>query len=130
MEAALSEFVIPAGQQSLLDTLAQLDPRKRYRVTVEEYKKRRSLDANAFYWSQVCTPLAAHLGYSPEELHTEICGSYFGWKTVEFRGHKREVPRRTTTTPNTLGTMEFADFITHAQALAAEMGCPVQERAA
>ena len=35
----MKSFVIPAGQQSLLDFLAQLDPKKRYRVTVEDYKK-------------------------------------------------------------------------------------------
>jgi hypothetical protein len=122
---SMRSFVLPAGQQALLDYLAQLPIEKRFTVTIEPYRKKRSIDANAFYWSQVVTPFAAHLGYSPEELHTEICGSYFGWKKIEFRGHKREVPRRTTTTPDTLGTMDFADFIAHAQSIAAEMGCPV-----
>ena len=115
-------FILPNGQQSLLDTLAQLDPRKRYEVLVKEYKKPRSTSANAYWWSAIVTPMAEHCGYTPEEMHRELCGSYFGWEQKEFRGRKCMVPRRTTTTPDTLGAMEFSDLIHHGHSVAAEMG--------
>lgn len=127
-------FVLPHGQQALLDLLAQLDTKTRYRVTVEVYKKPRSTTANAYWWSAIVTPLAEHCGYTPEEMHRELCGSYFGWEQKEFRGRKFMTPRRTTTTPDTLGTMEFADLIHHGHKCAAELGLPLQpweqERAA
>lgn len=124
----MKQTIIIRGAASLSAAIQRISgiPLERpWMLTIEHYRKKRSSDANAYYWSQIVTPLAQHLGYSPEELHTEICGSYFGWKTVEFRGHTREVPRRTTTTPDTLGTMEFADFIAHAHSIAADMGCPI-----
>lgn len=126
------KFIIPHQREQLREFVAGLPKDRRYTVTIEPYKKPRSVDANAFWWACVVTPLAEACGYTPQEMHTELCGSFFGWKEVEFRGHKRAVPRRTTTTPDVLGTMEFADLIHHGQSIAAEMGVqlPNEEAAA
>lgn len=122
----MKTFILPHGQQALLDFLAECDPKVRLKVSVEKYKKARSTEANAYWWAAIVHPLAEHTGYSPQEMHRELCGSYFGWEQKEFRGRKCMVPRRTTTTPDTLGTMEFSDLIHHGHKCAAELGVPLQ----
>lgn len=45
-----------------------LDPKKEYRLEIKEHRKKRSLDANAFYW--VCVhKLAEHTGISTTEIY-------------------------------------------------------------
>ena len=125
----VKSFVIPAGQQSLLDCLAQLDPKKRYRVTVEDYKKSRSLGLNAFHWATVITPIADFVGQSPEETHRDLCGSFWGWVDTPLGGRK---PWRTTTRNyngerNVLDWEAMSNFIHHCQQIAAELGVPIPE---
>ena len=91
-------------------------------VTVKPFHKKRSTEANSFYWGCVVTPLAEHCGYSREEMHTELLGIYYGWESREFRGHKRDFPRRTTTTPETTHSLDFQGLIQTGQQIAAEMG--------
>jgi hypothetical protein len=117
----VKSFVLPHGKEALRQALNALPKEKRWTIKIEPYKKPRSNDANAYWWGVVVTHLAEHCGYTPEEMHESLCGGYFGWKTVDFRGHKREIPRRTTTTPDTLGTMEFSALIEYGQQIAAEM---------
>ena len=91
-------------------------------VTVEKYRKKRSLTANAYYWS-VCIPsLGEHFGYTTDDMHTMVLGTYVGWEQRNFRGQILYVPRRTSTTPETMDTMDFQGLIQTAQQLAAEEG--------
>lgn len=98
------------------------DKQVRLTVTVEKYAKRRSTDANAYWWSVVIPPLADHFGYQREEFHRIMCGEFFGWTIKEIRGHKIQCPVRTTTTPDVLDTMTFKSLIEFGQQLAAENG--------
>lgn len=125
----MRSFITPHATHSLLKFIEEHQDKKLI-FEVRPYKKPRSLDANAYWWGVVVTPLAEHCGYSPAEMHVELCGSFFGWKTVEFRGHKREVPRRTTTSPDKLGTMEFAELIHHGQQIAADLGVSLPDQEA
>ncbi len=120
-------FVIPQAQQRLLDFLAQLEPTKRYEVTIEEYKKHRSLGLNAYYWANVNAPLADHCGESPDRMHEVLCGDFWGWEEKEFRGITFKRPRRTTTTNgqgerDVLSGEAMRAFVQHCEAVAAEMG--------
>ena len=91
-------------------------------VTIQKYRKKRSLTANAYYWS-VCIPtLAEYFGYRNDEMHTAILGTYTGWEERIFRGHTLFVPRRTSTTPEVMDTMDFAALIQTAQQIGAEEG--------
>ena len=116
-----------ASKRNLWDRLKGL-PVGRYSIEIEKYEKKRSLDANAYWWAAVVTPLAEHCGYSPAEMHTVLCSSYFGVKTIEIGGKTYEVPRRTTTSPNVLGTMEFSDLIQQGHNVAAGLGVAVEPR--
>lgn len=126
-------FVLPHGQQALLDALAQLDPRERYTVKVEKYKhkKERSLGLNAYYFGYVVPPLAQFMGESEDECHTIICKLFFGEVVKEFRGIKHTKPRRTTTT-NEQGERDVLEpepmrcFVAFAENICAEMGVRVE----
>lgn len=51
--------------------LDSLEEGKRYRVTVKEHRKRRSLDANAYAWV-LLDKLAVKIGKGKEELYREF----------------------------------------------------------
>lgn len=113
-----------------LDQLLSLRGKGRYTIKVEKYRKKRSNDANAFYWSCVVTPLSEHTGYSVPEMHDEILGRYVGWETRNIGGHMREFPRRRTTSPDIMDTMDFKGLIETGQMLAAELGVPLPDQEA
>jgi len=91
-------------------------------VTVEKYRKKRSTDSNAYYWSVCIPPLAEHFGYRPEEMHTVLLGTYTGWQQRTFRGQTIYVPQRTSTTPDVMSTIDFQGLVQLAQQIAAEEG--------
>ena len=105
-----------------LDYLLNLRGKTRLTVTVEKYRKKRSLDANRYYWSCIVEPLAEHTGFTRDEMHDELLGSYYGWETRSVRGHQRDFPRRRTTSPETADTMDFMGLIQTGQQIAAELG--------
>jgi hypothetical protein len=108
--------------QPFLDYLLNLRGKGRYNVTIQGYRKKRSLSANAYYWSACVPVLASHFGYRPTDMHTAILGEYVGWEQREFRGKLFSVPRRTSTTPEVMDTMDFSGLIQTAQQIAAEEG--------
>lgn len=64
--------------QSPSDTLGELVADKEYTVTVKRKTKKRSLDANAYYW-ELCGKLARANNVTPEEVyqgHIEDLGNY------------------------------------------------------
>jgi hypothetical protein len=124
-------LLIDRDWTALLDWLLPFrDKGVRLTVQVKKYSKKRSLESNAFYWACVVTPLAEFTGYSVSELHEEILGNYTGWETRTFRGHTREYPKRRSTSPEKMDTMDFQGLIQTGQKIAAELGCvlPDQER--
>ena len=108
--------------EPFLDFLLNMRGKARLTVTVQTYRKKRSLSANAYYWS-VCIPtLAEHFGYRPEEMHTVLLGTYVGWDERKFRDQTLFVPHRTSTSPEIMDTMDFQGLIQTAQQIAAEEG--------
>jgi len=80
-------------------------------LSVEKWRKQRTVTANARYWA--LTRLASEAsGYTEQELHEQNCGDFFGWKAGELFGRPIRVPVRTTTTPETLDTKRFTEFMT------------------
>lgn len=104
------------------DYLLNLRGKGRLTVTIDKYRNKRSTSANAYYWS-VCIPaLSEHFGYRADEMHTVLLGTYTGWEERNFRGMALRVPRRTSTTPEVMDTMDFMGLIQTAQQIAAEEG--------
>lgn len=109
--------------REFLDRLMDWRDRKaRLTVEVKRYSKRRSTDANRYYWGVVVNTLAESTGYTPAEMHDELLGLYLGWEARTINGHTREFPRRRSTVPDTMSTMDFQGLIETGQRLAAELG--------
>lgn len=108
------------------------DRQVRLTVTVQKYAKKRSTDANRYYWGVVVNTLAEATGYTPAEMHDEILGAYSGWEARNINGHVREFPRRRSTQPETMDTLDFMGLIETGQRIAAQLGVvlPDQEAAA
>ena len=112
-----------ATWKAFLDHVMELrNMDKRWEVTVKPYRKKRSGQANAFYWSCVVTPLAEFAGYTPDEMHEEILMAYTGTEVREFNGHRREFPKRRTTSPDKMDTSDFKGLIETGQRIAATLG--------
>lgn len=56
---------------SLLETITDKD----LAITIKQYRKKRSLDANAYHWV-LCTKIAGVLNTSKEEVHNLMLRSY------------------------------------------------------
>lgn len=105
-------FTIRDGDQLerlFLFMRAQLK-RKPLQVVVDFWAKPRTTNANRRLWklhglaSQEC-------GMSPEELHRDACGEYFGWHEEVVMGRTVRTPNRTTTWPDVLGSDDFTRFM-------------------
>ena len=46
----------------------EFDPQKKYTVTIKEFRKKRSLDANRYLWV-LCNKLSVKVGAPPEEIY-------------------------------------------------------------
>lgn len=113
--------------------LAQLNPAQHYTLTIEPKKATRSLAQNSYLFG-VCYPLLAEAkGYQVDDIHTWMCGKFFGWvdRTVPKTPRNPEgiesVPFRTTTRDehgnrDVLDKMRFCDFVAMVQRVGAEAG--------
>lgn len=104
------------------------DKGNRYEVRVKPWSKKRSNDANRYYFGVIVRTLASHCGYTEAEMHDEILGAYVGWETREVRGHVREFPRRRTTSPETMDTTDFQGLIMTGQRIAAELNVTLPDQ--
>ena len=111
-----------------LDYLLNLRGKGNLTITIQKYRKKRSLDANAFYWSCVVNPLSEHTGYTEKEMHDEILGAYVGWEIRTIGGHTRDYPRRRTTAPDVMDTTDFSGLIQTGQRMAAELGVTLPDQ--
>ena len=115
-------LLIDSDWNPFLDYLLNLRGKGKYNVTIQNYRKRRSLSANAYYWGAIIPTLAEHFGYRNDEMHSVLLGTYTGWEQRNFRGQTLFVPRRTSTTPETMDTTDFSGLIQTAQQIGAEEG--------
>jgi hypothetical protein len=123
-------FVLPAGLVSLMQCINEtVISGVKHRVTVEVFKTKRSLDANAYYWGQVITPMAEHTGYTPEEMHEVLLFQIYGEKTLTGTtgAGRYQIPAKRT---HNMTITEFQDHIHHCQRIAAELGVAIQPEAA
>jgi hypothetical protein len=108
----------------------RLSPNKSWRIEIKEARKERTNPQNAALWGVAYPKLTDATGYTPEELHHEFCGRFFGWDVVTIFGERRRRPRRTTTTNeqgehDVLSTRDFAAFYEMVQQVGAEAGIDV-----
>lgn len=90
-------------------------------VTVEKKHATRSLDQNAWYWSQVVGLVAQHTGYTPDEIH-EIYKAKFLPKELTFADGNGEIQGSFVIggTTTRLNKLEFAEYCERIREWAAE----------
>lgn len=132
-------FVLHAGDPERMrilancaDFLGKLTAAKSWEITVRQYRKTRSSDQNRALWGVAYPAIVAATGQEAEDWHEFFLGEWFGWKELNFFGQRKRSPMRTTTTgldgePNTLSTVEFAEFYAFIQARCAENGICVPD---
>jgi hypothetical protein len=86
-------------------------------VTVEEWKKPRTNQQNAFLWGVVYPSILEGggeqlRGYTRDDLHEFFLGEWGGWETLEGLGRKRLRPLRRSSRLTKEEFTEYLDFIT------------------
>lgn len=95
-----------------------------YRVEVNEVKRTRSLQQNAYLWG-VCYPTIlreageALVGWDSDDLHEYFLGEWSGWETLEGFGRKRMKPIKRS---SRLSVSEFGEYVDFIHRKAADMG--------
>jgi len=105
----------------------QLDESRAWVVTIEEFRRPRTNQQNAFLWGVVypCVIEAGNLeGWTANDLHEYFLGECFGWETLEGLGRKKVKPVKRS---SRLNKQEFSDYLEFISAKCADMGIVIPE---
>jgi hypothetical protein len=124
IHSAASTFTLPPeSRDSALERVVAFAkvalPGKWLRITVEERKRTRSHEQNAYLWGVCYETLRQATGQDAEDWHEFFLGEFFGWEERELFGKRRLKPVRRS---SKLSTVEFADYVGFIQQRAAENG--------
>lgn len=95
-----------------------LEETKKYKVTIQPYRKMRSIEQNSYLHAVPMKIISEHTGYEIEDLKTYLLGQAFGWEEFEMMGQRRKRPVKRGTSD--LNTEEFSWFIEWLSAWAAQ----------
>lgn len=127
--------IFPKGTQP--DQIAQavsvlvrgLDFRKSWKVSIEEFRPKRSHQANAYLWG-VCYPAILEgggemlAGWDKQDLHQFFLMEHFGEETLEVGGRTYSRPFRGS---SGLNREEFTEYLEFLSRRAAELGITIPE---
>lgn len=103
--------------------LGALPQGKAWKLTVEEYKPRRSLSQNALLWAIYQQVIdrggEAMRGWTKEDLHSFFSGNFHGWEKVQIFGQARMRPLGRS---STMDKQVFSDYIESIVLFMAEQG--------
>ena len=94
-------------------------PGKQLRVTVDEFRKRRSDEQNRYLWGVCYAALRDATGQDVADWHEYMLGEWSGWESYMLFGKQRIRPMRRS---KKLSTVEFAEYVAFIQRRAAEHG--------
>ena len=114
-------------EANFMQWLVSRDREKPWRIEVSEYRKNRTLEQNAYYWSGVLPTIQKHIEesrgdhYSTDEIHEYMRDKFLPRRTITIKGETAVVRPSTAS----LNTKEFHDYIEHVIYFAAESGIVV-----
>lgn len=124
-----------ASQRELMRLVAIAEATHGYpmAVSVSAWKPSRSNEQNAYLFGVAYPLLADAKGYTVDEIHEWMCGTFFGWvdkpcpKTPRNPEGIASCPRRTTTRDengkrDVISKAQFSDFIAMVQRIGAHAG--------
>jgi hypothetical protein len=123
----VKSFVIETPEQlaRLLQFLAKRE--LPMQVEVGPIREQRSVSANSRLWA-LHQMASKETGYTPDELHELMLSKFFGTKTIEVGGVKREVPLKRSSTREKAEFREFMDNVENFYA--SELGVWLDQEAA
>ena len=92
-------------------------------VSIESMRSQRTLDQNAWYWSQVLPLIAEFTGHTAEELHEIYKRMFLPKRVVKYKN--KEIVMAGTTTNQSIS--EFGEYLERILAEASELGVVVPE---
>ena len=99
-------------RQRVIELVGALDLGKPWQVTIEPYRKKRTLSQNALMWKwihEVAHHVSEHTGHTEDEIHDFFKQQFLPPKIVEIGG--KVSTYRTTTTLKTKEMSEYMDKI-------------------
>lgn len=101
------DFSKETEKKKLFGVLQKLKP-VRYSLSIKQWRKRRSVSQNKFYWGVVLDILSKETGFFPDELH-DILKKKFNPKVKVLRQTGEEFLIGGTTTE--METLEFENYL-------------------
>lgn len=89
----------------------ELDPNRKWRVEIKEYRKQRSNEQNAYIHAVPFALICEHTGYTIDDMKEYLCGEFTGWETYEVMGKKKQRPIQTTSQMDTRVMTNFIDWL-------------------
>ena len=112
-------FILPQNKPALLAFIDRLPMARKWKITVDLYRKTRSDQQNRYLWGVAYKELQDATGQPAEDWHDYMLGEYLGWEEYELFGKKKIRPMKRS---SKMTTMEFCDFVEFIQSRAAEHG--------
>jgi hypothetical protein len=97
--------------ENCIEYIDCLDPNRKWRVEITEYRKRRSNEQNAYIHAVPLKMIGDHTGYTIDDIKEYLCGEYFGWEEYTVMGATRQRPLKTTSQLNTKEMNDFIDWM-------------------
>jgi len=88
-----------------------LDYNKSWVIEIKEYRKKRSLDQNAYIHAVPLKIISDQTGYTMDEIKEYLCGEFMGWQDYEVRGKQMQRPLKTTSQMTTLEMTNFIEWM-------------------
>lgn len=107
-------------RQQIVDCIRSF-PGRKIEISVREYKSKRSLAQNRYYFGVVVKLLGEHCGYDAEEMHETLAMRFLRIEDCPVTG----APRRKRTPK--FNTQEFSDYVDACVRLGAELGVVIPD---
>ena len=78
-------------------------------VTVEKYKRKRTLPQNSRYW-KIVTALGDHVGYTKDEMHEVVLCKWSGYDVIQFEEFEIKRPRQRSSDSTTIDFSALSDI--------------------
>jgi hypothetical protein len=106
-----------------------LDFKKSWKVSIEEFRSKRSNQANAYLWGVVYPSILEGAGemlagWERDDLHQFFLMEHFGEETLEIGGRTHSRPFRGS---SSLNREEFTEYLEFLSRRAAELGIAIPE---
>ena len=105
---------------SVASLISSLNLAKKWDVTIEPHKAKRSLPQNSLLWDWY-TIIGNDIGYTKDEVHDLLREMFLPWEEIELKGVKRK--RLTSTSSDEFKTKHMAAYMEQIDRFAAsELG--------